>query len=176
MSYFADLSAPSYRPLNVTGLVLCGSALLYLIGYLEGQLGLSPCTLCLATRLILVIQGLLFLLAWVHNPRQLGQRAYALLGLVIAGCGLALSGRHIWLQLLPGAGDSACFPSGAQLQALSLVENALQPVLARADACTATHGQLLGLGLPQQGLILFVLLALILIRLLRKKRQRNYFT
>ncbi len=88
MKNASDPSGISYRPLNFLGLLLCVGALAFAVIYLEGELGLEPCPLCMLVRLIVLILIAVFLLAFLHNPRQIGQRVYASLGLLLCLAGL----------------------------------------------------------------------------------------
>ena len=54
---------------------------------------------------------MVFLLAALHDPAGIGRRVYAVLALLPLAFGLAVGGRHLWLQSLPPEQVPACGPS-----------------------------------------------------------------
>ncbi len=176
MNYYSDLSGPSYRPANLLGLLMCVGATAFAVIYLQGTLGLEPCPLCTATRLLLLIQAALFLLAFLHNPRQLGQRLYALLGLLTLASGAAVSIRHIWLQSLPADKVPECGPGLEYILQSFPLKEAVRLIFQGSGECAEVQWQLLGFTIPQQTLILFGLLLLIVCRQLFRKSNRRYFS
>ncbi len=176
MSFTTEPNQPRYRLLNFYGFLICGSSIAFAVLYLQGQLGLEPCPLCSATRLIILVQGILFLLAMLHNPRQLGQRAYAFTGVLIGLSGIAVSARHIWLQNLPASQVPECGPGLEYLLESFPLQDALKIILNGSGECADIQWQLLGLTIPEQTLALFSLLVLILFIQFRKKRERSYFS
>ncbi|MEH6629041.1 MAG: disulfide bond formation protein B [Motiliproteus sp.] len=176
MNFITEQNGPKYRLLNLFGFLICSAAIGFAVVYLQGQLGLEPCPLCTAARLFILIQGLLFLLAFVHNPRQLGQRSYALLGVIAGALGIGVSARHIWLQSLPADKVPECGPGLDYLLQSFPLADALKIILNGSGECATVQWQLLGLTLPQQTLMLFSLLILILFAQLKKRRERHYFS
>lgn len=173
MSYL-DNSNSRYRSLNFVGLMTCTCALLFAVIYLEQRLGLAPCPLCMASRLIILALAGLFFLAWAHNPRQFGQRCYAALGGILSITGIGLNLRHIWLQSLSADLAGECGPGLEYLLLNAPLQEVLSTLLNGSGKCTYTNGTLIGLTLPQLTLLLFLFLSLIDIIQLRKKR-RSYF-
>ncbi len=76
--------------------------------WLQYGLGLEPCPLCAFQRIAVSVVGVIFLVAFIHNPRNLGAAIYAGLVLIVAGGGGALAARHVWLQSLPKDQVPAC--------------------------------------------------------------------
>ena len=163
------MKLPNSRLVNGLGLLVCGSSLLFAIFYLERTLYLDPCPLCIIDRVILICMGVVFLIAMLHNPSRLGQRFYGITNLLVAGTGIAVAGRHVWLQHLPADKVPEC---GAGLY--YMLENfplhkTLQKVLQGSGECAEIQWTLLGLSIPEQTLILFVVLAgLILVQIFRR--------
>lgn len=62
---------------------------------------LEPCPLCISQRIAILLTGIVFLVAGLHNPKQTGTSRYAILGAVTALIGAAISTRHVWIQHLP---------------------------------------------------------------------------
>ena len=163
------MKLPNSRLVNGLGLLVCVSSLLFAIFYLERTLYLDPCPLCIIDRVILICMGVVFLIAMLHNPSRLGQRIYGILNLLVTGTGIAVAGRHVWLQHLPADKVPEC---GAGLY--YMLENfplhkTLQKVLQGSGECAEIQWTLLGLSIPEQTLILFVVLAgLPLVQILRR--------
>ena len=174
LNYLAGQSGPSYRALNFLGFLLCIGSVAFAVTYLQGRLGLDPCPLCMASRLVLLATGAFFLLAFLHNPRQLGQRIYAVASFLLAAAGIALNVRHIWLQSLPPSDVPECGPGLEYLLQNFPLQDAFAIILSGSGECAKVQWQLLGLSIPQQTLALFLLLMLLSALQFRKKK-RNYF-
>ncbi len=175
MTFVSERTGSNYRPLNLSGFLICAASIAFAVIYLQRQLGLEPCPLCTAVRLIVLLQGLVFLLVFIHNPRQIGQRIYATLGLLLAFTGIGVSARHAWLQSLPADQVPECGPGFEYLLQSFPLQEALRLILSGSGECAAVQWQLLGLTIPQLSLLLFLLLAVILVIQFRKKSQRSYF-
>ncbi|MFX4627920.1 disulfide bond formation protein B, partial [Acinetobacter baumannii] len=62
-------------------------------------------------RVAVIALGVVFLLGALHGPRGRGGRAaWGALALLAAGAGIAVAGRHVWLQNLPPDQVPACGP------------------------------------------------------------------
>ena len=175
MSLLDNNSNTYYRPLNFVGLSGCIAALMFAVIYLQQQLGLAPCPLCLASRLVVASAGATFLLAWLHNPQQFGQRFYALLGSMLSIIGIGLNLRHIWLQNLPADNVPECGPGLEYLLQNFPLQEALSTLLQGSGECAGVQWSLMGMTLTQQTLVLFIALLIIQVIQLRKKRRRSYF-
>ena len=176
MTYSTEQSNPAYRSLNLFGFLICALAVAFAVLYLQGNLGLEPCPLCSAVRLAVLAQALLFLLAFLHNPKQLGQRTYASLGFIITLAGIGISIRHVWLQSLPADEVPECGPGLEYLLNAFPLQDAIKLVLSGSGECADVQWQLFGLTIPQQSLVLFALLSFILLTQFKKKRVRSYFS
>jgi disulfide bond formation protein DsbB len=88
------------RPWFLFVALACAGLLAYGL-YVQHALFIDPCPLCVFQRLAFIWIGAVALLAAIHNPRGIGRLIYGLL--LIAGtlAGLAVAGRHLWLQSLP---------------------------------------------------------------------------
>ena len=144
------------------GLVLLAIvSMLFARVYLEAHLGLEACPLCMTQRVFVVGWGLFALAAVIHNPGVTGVRIYAGLCALFAIAGGAVAGRHVWLQHLPEDQVPACGPSlEYMLETLPFTET-ISLVLMGDGNCAETMWTFLGLSIPEQTLILFVVTALI---------------
>ena len=141
------------RPLNALGALICAGLIAYAL-YAQYGLVLDPCPLCVFQRIAVILLGIVFLAAALHGPTgRLGGRVYAgLLALVTAG-GVAVAGRHIWLQSLPPEALPACGPGlGYILDTFPLGE-ALAKVFSGSGECAEIDWQFLGLSMPAWVLI-----------------------
>lgn len=166
MSVFRQLS---YRQINLLGLLICITAMLFAVGFLQHYLMLDPCPLCVITRVIVISMSLVFLIALIHNPSQRGQRLYALLAMAVGFTGLGVQLRHIWLQNLPPDQVPACGPGLEFLLETQPIFSALRTVFEGSGDCAEIDWTFLGLTIPMQTALLFVfLLSLATWQLIRK--------
>ena|SRR5665647_3365430 len=84
--------------------------LLSMGAYFQFVGGLDPCPLCISQRIAILLTGLVFLSAAIHNPGQTGVNVYGILGAVTALCGATISTRHVWIQHLPPGEVPECGP------------------------------------------------------------------
>ena len=147
----------SRRWLNLLGLLICAGLLGYGY-YLEYVEGLIPCPLCMFQRLAIYALGAVFLLAALHNPGGGGRIGYALLTLVAAGAGAALSMRHLWLQSLPEDEVPECGPDLDMMLDVFPLKDVILTVLSGDGSCADVSWTFLGLSLPGWTLVWFVIL------------------
>jgi disulfide bond formation protein DsbB len=99
-----------------------------------------------------------FLLAALHNPGRSGTVFYAALLGVAGAAGMAIAGRHVWLQNLPPEKVPACGPGlDFMLDAFPLFE-VLEVVLTGSGECATIDWSFLGLSMPAWVLIAITLL------------------
>ncbi len=103
----ALLLLPPRRLAYLLGFIVCAGLMGWAL-WLQYAQGLEPCPLCMFQRVAVCAVGVVFLMAFLHNPLRRGAATYALLTLVFAGAGAALAGRQIWLQALPKDQVPAC--------------------------------------------------------------------
>ncbi len=174
MNYIDNTAKSSYRGLNLLGLISCMGALLLATLYIQQHLGFAPCSLCMVSRMVVLTLGVLFFLAWVQNPRQFGQRCYAVLRSLFTSIGIGINLYHIWLQNLATGQTSECEQALELVSQQPLLQELLRPLLQSSADCAETYWTLAGITLPQLTLLLFLVLFAIDITQLRKKR-RSYF-
>ena len=143
--------------------ILCLLALAISLFFMEDYLQLEPCPLCTVSRLIVATLALVFLLAVLQNPKPLGQRLYAALALLFIGAGIGVSARHIWLQSLPAELVPGCTPDIQYLFDRFPLSEALQTILNSSGECADVSWTFLGLTIPQQTLLFFIVLLILVI-------------
>lgn len=121
--------------------------------------GLEPCPLCISQRLAILLTGLVFLTAGLHNPGHVGVTRYAVLGTVTALLGASISSRHIWLQHLPPEKVPECGPELAYMFQYFPLFDTLKLMLSGTGDCAKIDWTLLGLSMPVWTLFAFLSLA-----------------
>jgi disulfide bond formation protein DsbB len=103
--------------------------------WLQYHEGLDPCPLCIFQRVAVMAAGIVFLIAFIHNPGRTGAVIYAGLITLAAGAGAAFAGRQIWLQSLPKDQVPACgMGLNYMLESFPLVD-VIKRVLAGSGEC-----------------------------------------
>ena len=162
----------SYRLLNLYGLVLCVASLLFAIFYLEKTLYLDPCPLCILDRVVILGLGVIFLFALLHNSKSFFVKIYGGFCIILSLIGVMLASRHIWLQNLPKDQVPECGPDiYFMLETLPIFE-VLKSVLTGSGSCADVSWTFVGLTIPEQTLILFIIfLVLSVIQTLRPLKR-----
>ncbi len=162
----------SFRAQFLLGFVACVSLLGFAL-YTQYFLGLNPCPLCTFQRGAFLLLAIAFLIGALHAPR--GKRArsvYGALALLAAGLGIAVAGRHVWLQHLPADKVPACGPDLSFMMEAFPMADVLRKVFTGSGECAVVDWTFLGLSMPEWSLAWFVALASwALYAALRKRRS-----
>ena len=126
--------------------------------YLEHQLELAPCPLCMTQRAFVVLAGVIALLAALHNPAGWGRRLYGGLCTLASVTGGAVAARHVWLQHLPEEEVPACGPSLEYMLDTLPFSETISLVMMGDGNCAETVWTLFGFSIPEQTLALFIVL------------------
>lgn len=131
--------------------------LLVFAAYLQLSLGLQPCPLCIIQRLLLVVLALIFLVGSLYTPiYNASRRLHSFLILLFSGLGVAMSGRHVWLEQQPPGQVPSCGASlDYMLQNLPFSQT-FRMVLNGSGDCAKVSWQLLGLSIPSWTLAVFL--------------------
>ena len=133
--------------------------LLSMGAYFQFVEGLDPCPLCISQRIAILLTGLVFLMAVIHNPGQTGVRVYSILGMITALCGAAISTRHVWIQHLPPDKVPECGPGLEYvLENFPLFET-VKLMLSGTGDCAKVDWTMLGFSMPAWTLLAFLMLA-----------------
>ncbi|KXS38629.1 MAG: disulfide bond formation protein DsbB [Halomonadaceae bacterium T82-2] len=160
----------SVRQWSLAGLVFCALMMAVALA-LQYVAGLEPCPLCILQRIAVITAAGVFLVAAIHNPRGWGGRVYGVLGLLAVGGGIAVAGRHVWLQSLPPDQVPSCGPGLDYMLEVLPLWDVLSRVLSGSGECATIDGYWWGLTLPQWTLIGFAVLALVPLGLLLMPRR-----
>ncbi len=155
------------RHWSLAGLAFCALMMAVALA-LQYVAGLEPCPLCIFQRVAVIVAALVFLAAAIHDPRGWGGGVYGVLGLAAVGGGIAVAGRHVWLQSLPADQVPSCGPGLDYMVEVLPMWDVLSRVLSGSGECAAIEGAWLGVTLPQWTLVGFVVLSLVPIVLIAR--------
>ncbi|MCW4149509.1 disulfide bond formation protein B [Halomonas sp. 18H] len=169
-----DIEEWSVRRWSLLGLAFCVLMMAVALG-LEHLAGMEPCPLCVFQRMAVIAAGAVFLVGALHAPRgRAGAAAYGLLGLIAVAVGIALAGRHLWLQSLPADQVPSCGPGLDYMMEVLPLQQVLATVLTGSGECAEVGATLLGLSLPGWTLIGFLVLLLVPLGILARVLRRDH--
>lgn len=143
------------RKLLFSGFLFCFSLFLVAL-YMQHVMELEPCPLCILQRVLVMVTGIFFLIAAIHNPARTGTKIYAALIGLTALLGAAVSARHVWLQSLPADQVPSCGPGMGFIMENFPLTDALSMVLSGSGECAEVSWTFLTLSIPAWTLLTFV--------------------
>ncbi len=120
---------------------------------------MEPCPLCISQRIAILITGIVFLIAAIHNPKASGIKIYSIIGTITALCGAAISIRHVWIQNLPTDEVPECGPGLGYVFENFPLTDTLKLMLNGSGECADVLWTFLGLSIPGWTLVAFLGLA-----------------
>ncbi|HEY2346770.1 MAG TPA: disulfide bond formation protein B [Xanthomonadaceae bacterium] len=154
-----DPARSSFRLQFLLGFLACAAMMGYAL-YAEIYLHLDPCNLCIFQRVATIAMGIVFLLGALAGPKSAGGRkAWSLVATLMALAGIAVAGRHLWIQSLPADQIPSC---GAPLKDMLQMYNAWKVVVkvfGGSGECAQITWKMFGLSMPGWVLICFVALS-----------------
>lgn len=137
--------------------VVCAGLIAFAL-YLQEQVGLDPCPMCILQRYAFVTLGIVALVAAIHGPQRLALKVYGgLLALIaIAGGGVAI--RHSWVQHFPPKVETC----GADLDFIVSsfpLSKALPKIFQGSGSCSSVDWTMMGLSIPEWALVWFAAFA-----------------
>jgi len=123
--------------------------------YFELYMGLDPCPLCMVSRAVVILLGGSFLLAAIHNPKNVVRKIYHIVFSLISLLGILVSGRHIYLQSLPADEVPSCGPGLEYMLDTLPLSDVLKEVLHGSGECAEVGWQFLSLSMPEWLLIVY---------------------
>ena len=158
---------PSRRLGYLLGFLVCAALIGWAL-WLQYGLGLEPCPLCMFQRVAVGAVGLLFLVAFIHNPRTGGAAGYATLTVLFAGIGAALAARQVWLQALPKDQVPSCGMGISYMLETLPFADVLTKVIKGSGECAEKGWEFWGLAIPGWTFVFFVAMAIAAIALVRR--------
>jgi len=159
---------PRRRLAYLLGFLVCAALMGWALWLQYGQ-GLEPCPLCMFQRVAVVAVGVVFLIAFLHNPGRRFATFYAVLALLIAGAGAGFAARQIWLQALPKNEVPACgMGISYMLETLPFMD-VITKVLAGSGECAEKAWELFGLSIAGWTFTFFVAMIVAAFALARRE-------
>ena len=135
--------------------ILC-AALIGIALYFEHVMGLEPCPLCIFQRVVIIATGVVCFAAFLQNPAVMARRIYGTLIGLLSISGIALAGRHLWLQSLPPEKVPTCGPGLEYLLNVFPLMQVLEFVLKGSGECAKVSWTFLGISIPGWTLLIFI--------------------
>ena len=162
----------SSRTIFLVGFLFC-LFMLSIAGYFQLIEHVKSCLLCILQRISILILGLIFLIATLHNPRASSIRVYGGLIALFAFIGGSISALHVRLQNLYADHDFSCNISLNFMLDNFPLTKALTMVLRSFGECTEILWTFLGLSMPAWTLIAFLILVSVGIAQTTKRRAKG---
>jgi disulfide bond formation protein DsbB len=163
----AILLTPPRRLGYLLGFLVCAALMGWALWLQYGQ-GLEPCPLCVFQRVAVCAIGIVFLIAFIHNPGRKGATAYALLVLLCAAGGAVFASRQVWLQSLPKDQVPACGMGFSYMMDTMPFFDVLSKIFAGSGECAEKGWELLGLAIPGWTLVFFIAITVYAFVLVRR--------
>ncbi|WP_028312225.1 disulfide bond formation protein B [Derxia gummosa] len=128
--------------------------------YVQHELGIEPCPLCIVQRLGYVIAGGLALVGALAGTRAWLMRLIAGLATLVSLGGLGVASWHAWLIEHPPESASCGRPFSWMLQNFTL-EQLMPRIFAGHGDCLTVEWTLFGFNIPQLSMMLFAAMVLL---------------
>lgn len=146
------MKLPNKRLLNFAGVLICAAMMGFAL-YAQHVLLLDPCPLCILQRIAVILLGIIFLIAALHNPGQTGGRIYSVLLSLVAIAGAGVAAWQVRLQNLPADEVPSCGPGLEYMVENFPLKDALGMIFKGSGECAEVVWRLLGLSMPTWVLI-----------------------
>lgn len=127
--------------------VACAAMVGYAL-YMQHVEFLEPCPLCVFQRIAFIWIGAVSLLAAIHNPGVVGRWIYGFFLALGSVTGMAIAGRHVWLQNLPPDQVPDCGMGLNYMLDTMPFSEVLSEVFYGSGECAEVDWTLLGLSMP----------------------------
>ncbi len=152
-----------YRILNLSIVGIVIASMLFALYYLEAILLLEPCPLCMVDRGILVAIAIVCFVAFVHNANGIMRWVYTSVATLLGLLGVGVAARHIWLQGLPPDQVPECGPDLSYMLDVFPLGDVIKRIFTGSGQCAEVSWTFLGMTIPQQTLLLFIGLIILVI-------------
>lgn len=156
------MSRLSYRNLNWLLVAAAVLGMAFALLFLQRYMGFSPCPLCIFQRVGLMVMGGFALIAAIVNPKSLVAKLLLWLG-SLAGIlwSIGVAARHVWIQHLPADQVPSCGPGLDYWLDTLPMQQVFHEVLSGSGECALVEWRFLGLSIPEQAIIFFLILLII---------------
>lgn len=135
-------------------------ALLSVAFYMEYEMGLEPCPLCMLQRIFFFLIGVASLIsALYHTVRSRIICSWSVVVFAVLGAALAI--RHLYLQNLPAEELPACLPGLSYMVEVFPWQEIMQAMIMGTGECGDVLWTFLGLSIPGWTLVAFIGMALV---------------
>ncbi|MDH4054375.1 MAG: disulfide bond formation protein B [Gammaproteobacteria bacterium] len=141
------MNLPNKRVLNFFGALTCAGMMGFAL-YAQHVMLLDPCPLCILQRIAVILLGIIFLTAALHNGGALSGRIYSALIALVAASGTGVAGWHVRLQNLPPSEVPSCGPGFEYMVENFPLQDALGMIFKGSGECAEVVWRLLGLSMP----------------------------
>ena len=155
----------------LTGFLVCGGLLAYAL-YLQHYEYQNPCPLCILQRITYTVLMVVFFIAAIHGPRRTGAYIYSGLLVIVVAVGVAVAGRHVWLQHLPKDRVPECGPGLDYMLNRFPLSQALEKVFRGSGECAEVSWTLLGLSIAEWSLVWLLLLGALAVKIALAARKQ----
>ena len=166
---FAFLSARRFHGL----VALTAFALLAVAFYMEYQMALEPCPLCMLQRIFFFSIGVVSL-ASALTSSQKARRMCSWIVVVLSFFGAALAVRHLYLQSLPANELPACLPGLSYMFDVFPWQEIMQAMVMGTGECGDVVWTFLGLSIPGWTLVAFVGMAILNILIALRVNKKTF--
>jgi disulfide bond formation protein DsbB len=135
------------RAVNAGGFLAC-AALMAAAFFFQYVLKLQPCNMCMLQRVATVGLGTVFGLAALQDPGRVGARIYAVLILAAAAASVALSARHVWMQMQPPGSLASCGADFWTMVDMLPYREVVRRIVNGGGECQTIQWALFGVSMP----------------------------
>ncbi|WP_417559404.1 disulfide bond formation protein B [Marinomonas sp.] len=135
-------------------------ALLAVAFYMEYQMGLEPCPLCMLQRIVFFCVGMVSLVSAL-TANEKARKIFSWLVVVLSFAGAALAIRHLYLQSLPMDELPACLPGLSYMFEVFPWQEIMQAMVMGTGECGDVVWTFLGISIPGWTLVAFIGMAII---------------
>jgi protein dithiol:quinone oxidoreductase len=135
-------------------------ALLAVAFYMEYQMGLEPCPLCMLQRIVFFCVGVVSLISALTANEKV-RKIFSWLVVVLSFAGAALAIRHLYLQSLPMDELPACLPGLSYMFEVFPWQEIMQAMVMGTGECGDVVWTFLGISIPGWTLVAFIGMAII---------------
>lgn len=158
---------PPRRVAYLLGFLVCAGLMGWAL-WLQFGMDLEPCPLCMFQRVALCLAGLVFLVAFIRNPRRGGATVAAIFTLLFAGAGAALAARQVWLQTLPKDLVPSCGMGISYMLETLPFTDVIAKTLAGSGECAEKGWVFLNLSIAGWSLVFFITMIVAAFALVRR--------
>ncbi|ETI60547.1 disulfide bond formation protein B [Marinomonas profundimaris] len=167
---FAFLSARRFHGL----VALVAFALLAVAFYMEYQMALEPCPLCMLQRVVFFCVGVVSLASFLTS-NQGARKVCSWLVVVLSLIGAALAIRHLYLQSLPMDELPACLPGLSYMFEVFPWQEIMEAMIMGTGECGDVVWTFLGISIPGWTLVAFVGMAIVNLVIALRANKKTFF-